>query len=146
MLEKGRGQITPTELQITTKCSCFICSSTCQLAITLHRHPLTSRLSVHGRGLKQLKGPRILLDLEQDGGYGHQVLVQSRASIDPLDTLGKPGVVQQELGERRPQDLHPAQEVAERRDHIFVHQLNRSLIPASEILYQRFNFRNADFL
>jgi hypothetical protein len=27
-----------------------------------------------------------------------------------------------------------------------VHQLNRSLIPASEILYQWFNFGNADFL
>jgi len=43
--------------------------------------------------VKQLKRPGILLDFEQDGGYGHQVLVEGRAAVDPLDTLGEPGVV-----------------------------------------------------
>lgn len=43
--------------------------------------------------MKQLKRPRILLDFEQDGGYGDKVLVESRAAVDSLDTLGEPGVV-----------------------------------------------------
>jgi len=47
--------------------------------------------------VKQLKRPGILLDFEQDGGYGHQVLVEGRAAVDPLDTLGEPASVALEI-------------------------------------------------
>lgn len=88
----------------------------------------------------------ILLNLVHDGRDGHNILTNACTITHTLKGVREASVVKQQLCKCCSQNLHATDKVAERRDHVLMHDFYRTLPSSCKILHQRFHFFNCYWL
>jgi hypothetical protein len=82
----------------------------------------------------------ILLNLVHDRRDGHNILTKACTITHTLKGVREASVVKQQLCKCCSQNLHATDKVAERRDHVLMHDFYRTLPSSCKILHQWFHF------